>query len=71
MKINPRNIEVVDKKTLEILRQKDGAEKMFIAAQMFETARAIVEANIVSTHPEWTEAQISQALNRRFGHGPG
>jgi len=70
MKIDPRNIELIDDETVEILSKKTGGERMLMAAQMFETARILIRSNIVSNHPDWNEEQILKELRRRLGNEP-
>ena len=71
MKIDPRNIEVIDEKTVEFFSKKTGGQRMLMAAQMFETARMLIRSNIVSIHPDWNEEQIRKELYRRLGSEPG
>ena len=70
MKIDPRDIELIDDKTVEILGKKTGGERMLMAAQMFETARILIRSNIVSNHPDWSEEQVVKELRRRLGNEP-
>lgn len=70
MKIDPRNIEVIDDTTAVILKKISGEQKMVIAFQMFDTAAAILRANIKERHPEWNEDQIKKEIVRRMGNGP-
>lgn len=70
MKIDPRNIEVIDDQALEFFSKKTGGQRMLMAAQMFETARILIRSNIISMHPDWNEKQINKELRRRLGNEP-
>jgi hypothetical protein len=47
---------------LEIWRRMTGAERLAVALDLSETARAISEAGIRYRHPNWTDAQVRDAL---------
>ena len=71
MKIDPRNIEVIDDESVEILKKMTGAQRMIAAAKMFDTAKALTRANIKMNHPDWNEEQIKKEVLRRLGNEPG
>jgi len=70
MKIDPRNTELLDDKSVEILRQMSGEQRMIIASQMFDTVVSLIRANIEANHPDWTEEQIRKEIIKRLGNGP-
>jgi hypothetical protein len=47
---------------LEVLRRMTGAERVAIALDLSETARALSEAGIRHRHPEWTDETVRDAL---------
>lgn len=47
---------------LEILRRMTGPERVAMAFEMSEAARALSEAGIRHRHPEWNEGQVRDAL---------
>lgn len=49
---------------LRILREMGGPARLAMALEMSEDARAISESGIRHRHPEWSEAQVHEALIR-------
>lgn len=47
---------------LDILRGMSGAERVAMAFEMSETARALTEAGIRLRNPQWTDAQVHDEL---------
>lgn len=47
---------------LEILRRMTGPERVAMAFEMSEAARALSEAGIRHRHPEWNEGRVRDAL---------
>lgn len=47
---------------LEILRRMSGPERVAMAFELSDTARALTEAGIRLRHPEATEAQVHDEL---------
>ncbi len=48
-----------------ILRRMTGAERVAMAFEMSDTARALTEAGIRHRHPDWTDEQVSNELLTR------
>ena len=51
---------------LAILRGRAGAERVAMAFEMSESARALTEAGIRDRHPEWTDPQVHAELLARM-----
>jgi len=66
MKIDPRNIEIADKTTIEIWKKIPGERRILMAFEMFETAAAIIRASVKEKHPDWSEAEIRKEIGRRM-----
>jgi hypothetical protein len=49
---------------LEILRSHTGAQRLRMALQLSEDVRGISRAGIRSRHPEYSEQELTWALNR-------
>ncbi len=47
---------------LDILRRMSGPERVAMAVEMSETARAVTRAGIRHRHPDWTDEQVHDAL---------
>jgi hypothetical protein len=69
MTVDPRNIEVLDDKMAEVLRQKTGAERLAIAFGLFSSARRMLISMLRSEHPDWNEDQVNAEAARRLSHG--
>lgn len=69
MRIDPRNIEVVDDDMAEVFRAMTGAQRLKIANDMFESARRMIASHLASEHPDWDERRIQEETARRLSHG--
>jgi len=61
-------IEMMDPLMEQVLRRKTGWERLAIVDRLNEGARQLVEANIRGRNPDWTNAQVRQAVAWRIGH---
>jgi hypothetical protein len=66
---DPSQIEVIDDKTAEVIRQKSGAERLKIASDMYASARRMLISHLRSEHPDWDEEQINREAAHRLSHG--
>lgn len=55
---------------LEILRRMSGPDRVAMAFDMTDAARALTEAGIRHRHPDWDEGQVKDALMELL-LGPG
>lgn len=69
MRIDPRNIEVVDDDMAEVYRSMTGAQRLKIANDMFESARRMIASHLASEHPDWDQQRIQEETARRLSHG--
>ncbi len=69
MRLDPRQIEVIDDKMAEMLRRKTGAERLAIANGMFRLARGMIVATLRAEHADWDEERIAREAARRLSHG--
>jgi hypothetical protein len=65
--IDPRRIEVIDDATAKLYRGMSPTRKMELLAEMCRAEREIVEADLRSAHPDFTDADIRCELLRRLG----
>lgn len=68
MKIDLRQIEVVDDRVAEILRRKTPAERLEIMFGLEKLARRMMAASIREQHPDWSEGQIQRKVAQRWLH---
>jgi len=68
--IDPRRIEVVGHDVAAILRKMQPHERVALTAQAFETARQLAQAQVMRTHPDWTEEQVQREVARRIAGDP-
>lgn len=69
MRIDPRNIEVIDDDMAEVFRSMTGAQRLKIANDMFESARRMIASHLAAEHPDWDEQRIQEETARRLSHG--
>jgi len=62
-------VEVIDKKMVEILRNKTPAERLAISFGMWETARLMIRGALRQQHPDWNDEMINREIARRVSHG--
>jgi hypothetical protein len=62
---------MVDSRVAAILRAKSGMERLRIAHEAWELARARLTAFIAAKHPEWDRQQIQAAVAKRLSRDPG
>jgi hypothetical protein len=53
----------------DILRQKSEADRLRIAARMYQSARAILRGSIRHDHPDWDQDQVNREIAHRISHG--
>jgi hypothetical protein len=68
-KIDPRRIEILDDKMVEILRKKTSAERVAMAMDLAKTMRLLLESHLRYRHPDWDDNQISREIARRRSLG--
>jgi hypothetical protein len=69
VRIDPRNIEVLDDDMAEVFRSMTGAQRLKIANDMFESARRMIASHLAAEHPDWDEQRIQEETARRLSHG--
>ena len=62
-------IEVVDDRMAEVLRDKTPAERIRIGFSLWTSARNMLTAHLKSTHPEWNEDRLNREVSGRLSHG--
>jgi len=69
VRIDPRQVEVVDDDMARILRAKTGAERLRIAFSMFTSARRMLTSHLTAEHPDWSQEDVRRETARRLSHG--
>jgi len=69
VRIDPRQVEVVDDDMARVLRSKTGAERLKIAFGMFTSARRMLLSHLAASHPDWSQDEILREAARRLSHG--
>ncbi len=68
-RLDAGQIEVVDDRIAEILREKTSTERLKQAFDMWHSARIQLTYYLKSLHPEWDEKLIQKEVARRLSHG--
>lgn len=69
MRLDPRQIEVIDEEMAAVLRRKSGAERLKIVDELFRQGRQLVAAGVRWQHPDWTQEQVDRETVRRISRG--
>lgn len=66
MRLDDRQIEVVDDVLAGILKTKLPLQRLGIANDMWKSARELVASSLKNRHPDWDDAGILAEVSRRF-----
>jgi hypothetical protein len=69
MRLDPRQIEVMDDAMADVYRKKSIGDRLRIANQMYLFARRMIRTQVATGHPEWSEAQVTRETARRISNG--
>ena len=69
MRLDPGQIEMLDREMVEVLRSKSSAERLAIANGMWRSARRLISNTLKMEHPEWDDDQVATETARRLSHG--
>lgn len=69
MRLDARQIELMDAAMVEVYRRKTPAERIAICDSMWHFAEQITRAGIRQQHPAWGHEQVEQEAVRRLSHG--
>lgn len=61
----PAHISAADARQVEIYRRMTPRQRMAVALGMHEQARALMDAGIRVSHPQWSEAERRREIARR------
>jgi len=56
----------VEQTQTDVLRRMTPAQRLEAAVRLYWSARELKAAMVRSQHPEWTEAQVAEAVKRAF-----
>lgn len=69
MRLDLRQIEVMDDAMAEVLRRKTPAERIAIGFALWTSARRMLIAHLTRSHPDWDEGRIQSEVAKRLSHG--
>ena len=69
MKVDPRQIEVIDDQVADILRSKTPEEKLRIGSGIWRSARRMLLSHITNIHPDWSIEEVEKEVARRLLRG--
>ena len=69
MKLDDRNIEVLDDRMAEVLKSKTPQQRLLIAFGIWKSAKKQLINYFRSIHPDWDEEKIQREVARRLSHG--
>ena len=64
-------IEVVDDRLAEVLRQRTPAQRVRMISQAHRTMRLVVEGGVRTRHPDWKDDRVKAEVVRRMTRGAG
>ncbi len=64
-------VEVVDEEMARVLTEKSGAERLAIAAGMFQAAQRMIRSQLMANHPEWDRERLQAEVARRLSSATG
>lgn len=69
MKIDERNIEVIDDDMAKVLRDKTPQQRLAIAFGLWTSAKRQLTNYLRSEHPDWSESMIQKEVAKRLSRG--
>jgi hypothetical protein len=69
MKIDPRNIEVIDDEMVKVYKEKTGTERGEIALSIWRSVLNQLRTYLISMHPDWSKEKTDKEILRRLGIG--
>ena len=69
MKLNSRQIEILDDRVAEVLKGKTPAERLKIAFDLWHSTTLLLPYYLKSLHPEWSAKTIQAEVTRRLSYG--
>ena len=69
MRLDDGQIEVVDDRIAEALRQKTPAERIRIGFTLWTSAQQMLNVHLATLHPDWETERVNREVARRLSHG--
>lgn len=69
MRIDKRNIEIIDDAMAKILREKTPQQRLAIAFGLWSSAKRQLSNYLRTEHPDWSESMIQKEVAKRLSHG--
>jgi hypothetical protein len=69
MKIDKRNIEIIDDVMAGILREKTPQQRLAIAFNLWTSAKKQLSNYLQAEHPDWSDSMIQKEVAKRLSRG--
>ena len=69
MKLDLRQIEVVDRRMADVLKAKTPAERLHIGFNIWISTHRMLLSHIGHIHPDWSRQEVEREVARRLLHG--
>ncbi len=69
MKIDKRNIEILDELMVNVLKKKTPSERLAIGFGLYRSAKKQLICYLRSLHTNWDDKKIQDEVIRRISHG--
>jgi len=69
MRIDERNIELIDDIMAKIFREKTPQQRLAIAFNLWASAREQLINYLQAEHPDWNMIRIQKEVAKRLSHG--
>lgn len=69
LRLDPGQIEVMDREMADVLRGKTPAERLRTSFALWASSCSMLQAHIASTHPEWPPDRVRREVAHRMSHG--
>ena len=68
-RLDPGQIEVMDREMAAILSRKTPAERLGTSFALWESACSMLKAHLTHTHRDWTPERVRREVAHRMSHG--
>ena len=68
-RLDPGQIEVLDREMASILSRKTPAERLQNSFAIWESACSMLQAHLTHTHRDWTPERVRREVAHRMSHG--
>lgn len=69
MRIDERNIEIIDDIMVKILKEKTPQQRLAIAFNLWTSAKEQLMNYLRTEHPDWDVTMLQKEVAKRLSHG--